>query len=377
MDKVGRCVWKFPRDEGAAGHLVEWRAKHPICLGDAGNRVAPSAVELLDYSLSGLRRTGDLGVIAGGLLPSGTPGEQSREGCQKSHRPQIPAHIGIGCDMIAQPFSQSILIISHPVRMPGKRGPGQRGIQLDMKCELPRIQSSGCVWAILWLVFVSSITVSACIGQQAAPSGPEDGKRIFEQHCAQCHGERGQGISAAISYAGPSLQAEHNPGKVMTAVEYGPEHMPRFEYVLTVEQIRAVASYVTQNLAVISLSGGNVTDGGELFRTYCATCHRTAVRGGALGFVGTNAPSLVEKSPEMIAGAIRWGPGPMPKFPPSVLSDEQVASIVDYIQTVQHPPNPGGDPMRWYGPTSEGFAVWVILLIAILFTMWVERGGQG
>ncbi|HEV2325995.1 MAG TPA: c-type cytochrome [Terracidiphilus sp.] len=227
------------------------------------------------------------------------------------------------------------------------------------------------------MLFAMCITVSACFGQQGIHPASPDGEQIFKQHCAECHGERGQGVSAAISYAGPSLQAEHNPGEVMTAVEVGPEHMPRFEYVLTVQEMHAVAQFVTQKLAVIPLTGGNLTDGGELFRTYCATCHRTAVRGGALGFVGTNAPSLKDKSAAMIAGAIRWGPGPMPSFPASVLSDEQVASIVQYIRVVQHPANPGGDPMKWYGPTSEGFAAWTILLVLILFAMWAERGGGG
>jgi ubiquinol-cytochrome c reductase cytochrome c subunit len=339
--------------------------------------MAPSATELFDDRLSGLWRTGDLGMIIRSMLSSGTPGEHSNNGCDKGYDPQVPAHKKIGCDMVSQPFSRNLLIVDNVLGFRGVCRSGIDRIQFNMKCKEPRRRFSGYARSSLGLVFVMVVAVPACFCQQGSASPSPDGKQIFEQHCAECHGSRGEGISAAITYAGPSLQAEHNPGKVMAAVEYGPEHMPRFEYVLSVEQIRAVANYVTQNLAVIPLSGGNLTDGGELFRTYCATCHRTAVRGGALGFVGINAPSLVEKSPEIIAGAIRWGPGPMPKFPSSVLSDEQVASIVQYIQNVQHPPNPGGDPMRWYGPTSEGFAAWVILLVAILFTMWVERGGQG
>lgn len=163
----------------------------------------------------------------------------------------------------------------------------------------------------------------------------------------------------------------------MTAVEVGPSHMPRFEYVLSVADMHAVSDYVAQKLAVIPLDGGDVGRGGEWFRLYCAACHRTAVRGGALGFVGTNAPDLEHKSAALIAGAIRWGPGPMPKFPAGVLDDHQVASIVAYIQTIQHPVNPGGDPLRWYGPTSEGFVAWVIVLAMLAITFWIEKGGKG
>lgn len=180
-----------------------------------------------------------------------------------------------------------------------------------------------------------------------------------------------------ISIAGPSLQAEHNHGMVMMAVETGPSHMPSFARILTIPEIRSVASYVTQHIAVIPVSGGNVSDGGVLFRRNCAECHRTAVRGGALAFAGINAPSLVGKSSALIAGAIRWGPGPMPPFPKSIMSDQQLASIVDYVSFAQNPPSPGGTPMNFYGPVAEGFAGWVGLLVLIFFTVWIERGGKG
>lgn len=203
------------------------------------------------------------------------------------------------------------------------------------------------------------------------------GATIFAQHCAVCHGEHGEGVSAQISIAGPNLQAEHNLGQVLAAVELGPSHMPSFARVLPVQSMRDVAQYVTGHLATIPLSGGDIGSGGELFREYCAACHRTAVRGGALGFVGTNAPDLSHKSLALIAGAVRWGPGPMPAFPKSVLSDRQLDNIVQYIGYVQHPGNPGGWPMHWFGPTSEGLAAWVFVFVLGGITMWIEKGGKG
>lgn len=208
---------------------------------------------------------------------------------------------------------------------------------------------------------------------QAAPPG----KAIFQQRCSRCHGDLGQGISAVVSIAGPNLQAEHDPGRVVAAVELGPGHMPSFVYVLTLPQIHAVAGYVTQKLAVIPLGPGSLGDGGHLFREYCAACHRTAVRGGALAFIGTNAPALTKDSSALIAGAIRWGPGPMPAFPPSAISDQQLASIVRYVKYVQHPASPGGNPLRWYGPVAEGFVAWVGVLALVLLTVWIEKGGKG
>jgi ubiquinol-cytochrome c reductase cytochrome c subunit len=179
-------------------------------------------------------------------------------------------------------------------------------------------------------------------GQETAASTAPDGAAIFSQKCSRCHGDRGQGLAAAVTIAGPSLQAEHDPGNVMAAVESGPNHMPAFSRELNAAQIQAVSHYVTTSLAVIPLTQGDISAGGQTFRMYCAACHRTAVHGGVLAFAGRNAPLLTDKSRALIAGAIRWGPGTMPAFPPSIISDQQLASTVDYVRSVQHPPNPGG-----------------------------------
>jgi len=213
--------------------------------------------------------------------------------------------------------------------------------------------------------------------QELHSSQPPDGAAIFSQRSSMCHGDKGQGIAAAVTIAGPSLQAEHDLGHVMTAVETGPSHMPTFSRVLTAEQIRAVSAYVTTDLAVIPLLQGDIGEGGKLFRMYCATCHRTAVHGGVLAFAGRNAPDLTDKSAALIAGAIRWGPGTMPAFPSSVLSDQQLASTVDYVRFVQHPPNPGGDPLKQVGPVAEGGLAAAAVLFVIAMTGWIERGGKG
>ena len=234
------------------------------------------------------------------------------------------------------------------------------------------------VFACVALLLILCVPLTAW-GEPA--ENPSDafvhGQQIFSRRCAACHGDDGQGISGVVSIAGPNLQAEHNLGQVLAAVEVGPSHMPSFARILSVENMRDVSNFVTQKLAVIPLQGGNLSEGGDLYSMYCAACHRTAVRGGALVFDGVNAPDLSQKSRALVAGAIRWGPGPMPKFPATVLSDQQVASIADYVKYVQHPPTPGGTPMRWYGPVAEGCAAWIIAFSAMVLAMWIERGGRG
>ena len=221
------------------------------------------------------------------------------------------------------------------------------------------------------------ITASFAFAQQPPNSTSPHGRAIFSVRCAKCHGEHGEGISAAMTIAGPSLQAEHDHGEVMTALETGPSHMPNFSYTMSVDDMRAVADYVTQKIAVIPLAGGNISEGGKLFREYCSPCHRTAVRGGAMAYTGVNAPNLVEQPKAIVAGAVRRGPGPMPEFPASVISDRQLDSIVEYVNYAQHPDSPGGNPLIWFGPVAEGFSAWIILFAIVAVTGWIEKGGRG
>jgi ubiquinol-cytochrome c reductase cytochrome c subunit len=237
------------------------------------------------------------------------------------------------------------------------------------------------------LCVISGISLASQVARCQQPQGKNqklsEGRAVFLQHCAVCHGDEGQGVSSVVEVAGPDLQAVHKKGEVVYMAEVGSPGfkstgtMPSFAKSLSLAQIYSVADYVTEQLATIPLQGGNVSDGGRLFREYCSVCHRTAVRGGALAFTGVNAPSLVGMDRSLVAGAIRSGPGPMPKFPASEVSNKQLDSIVDYVEFVQHPPSPGGNPLNWYGPVAEGFAAWVILCALICLTFWIEKGGQG
>ena len=227
-------------------------------------------------------------------------------------------------------------------------------------------------------VLVVFLSISPIVrGEQPAAPAALDGKAIFQARCAICHGEQGEGRTAVISIAGPNIQAEDNKGDVLTAIYTGPGHMPVLSYALSVQQANSVADYVVNHLATLPLTGGNLSEGERLFQIYCAACHRTAVRGGALTYTGVNAPDLTNMSAALIAGAIRWGPGPMPKFPGSVLTDQQVASVTEYVRFVQHPPHPGGAPLHYIGPVAEGVVTWIVVFLLIAGTTWIEKGGKG
>jgi mono/diheme cytochrome c family protein len=65
--------------------------------------------------------------------------------------------------------------------------------------------------------------------------------------------------------------------------------------VLSAEQIQAVSQYVMTDLAVIPMTQGNIGEGGQLFRMYCATCHRTAVRSNPSDRSSSQDPEQAEQ----------------------------------------------------------------------------------
>ncbi len=186
-----------------------------------------------------------------------------------------------------------------------------------------------------------------------------------------CHGPTGAGV------IGPSLQAAHNPQQVMDIVRTGKGAMPSFAKTLSATQISAVAAYVTTRLAVMNLAGGNLAEGGVLYRLNCAPCHRPAIRGGALAFSRKNAPALTHVNAATIVGAVRSGPGEMPAFPVSVLGDQDLASIVKYVIFMRKPPDPGGLPLDYYGPVAEGLVAVGVALALALVAVWIEEKGRG
>jgi ubiquinol-cytochrome c reductase cytochrome c subunit len=221
-----------------------------------------------------------------------------------------------------------------------------------------------------YLLIVSAVSQGA-LSQSKEISISDSGAGLYSQHCAACHGAEGKGK------IGPSLQAAHDPQLVVQMVQTGKGIMPSFAKQLSPEEIQALAAYVTQKLAVISLEGGNLSEGGVLYRLNCSPCHRTAVRGGALAFAKTNAPPLTGLSAATIAGAIRSGPGPMPAFPSSVFDGKQLASIVKYVRFMQHPPSPGGFPLNYYGPVAEGLVALLVVGILAIIGSWIEGRSRG
>lgn len=237
---------------------------------------------------------------------------------------------------------------------------------------------------------------------RAEPVPPRtDPRQVFLAQCAVCHGNNARGSAAGPSLVGvgrASVDYQLSTGRMpLTRVGRDddqpgtplrplpekflgtPSAIPRrHKPAYSPEMISALVDY-TVGVAggggpdIPTVVGGDLAEGGELFRLQCAACHSWAGDGGAL--VERRAPRLGQATPTQIAEALRVGPGQMPVFGAAALSDAQVASVVAYVRYLRDPLDRGGNPLWHLGPFAEGALALVALGALMLFTRWIgERG---
>jgi mono/diheme cytochrome c family protein len=73
----------------------------------------------------------------------------------------------------------------------------------------------------------------------------DNGKATYDRACSSCHGPQGEGGHDGA----PGLRAPRSAALIMQTVSEGRREMPSFSSLLTAEQIRDVAGYVSERLA--------------------------------------------------------------------------------------------------------------------------------
>lgn len=220
----------------------------------------------------------------------------------------------------------------------------------------------------------------ATAGQTGRPSaGAGDvgrGRELFITGCSSCHGIRAEGTRRGPSLLGvgaASVDFWVSTGRMplRTSKRQAVRKPPAYSQ----PQIDDLIAYVTSlkpggpAIPTLELTSGDLVEGGELFRGNCAACHGAAGIGGALAS-GRRAPPLRPASVRQVGEAVRIGPGAMPNFGPDVFSDEQLSSIVSYVELLDHPDDRGGSGLGHVGPIPEGLVGWLVGLGALLLACY-------
>ncbi|KQY36751.1 cytochrome C [Nocardia sp. Root136] len=213
-----------------------------------------------------------------------------------------------------------------------------------------------------------------------------EGKQLYETSCVTCHGANLQGVAdrgpSLIGVGEAAVYFQVSSGRMPMAVN-GAQAVRKPEK-FDAHQTDAIGAFVAANgggpsvirdangeIAQESLRGDDIARGSELFRMNCASCHNFTGRGGALSG-GKFAPPLAEANEQQIYDAMITGPQNMPKFSDRQLTPEEKRDIVAYVKNSAEEKSPGGWDLGGFGPATEGLAIWVIGITAVVgAAMWI------
>jgi ubiquinol-cytochrome c reductase cytochrome c subunit len=271
------------------------------------------------------------------------------------------------------------------------RGPGRRGLltRLRRGRSAPRTRGRRRLGAAVRLLAALLLAGGAYtafapgLSAQDTPlsSAAEDGKALFDTSCISCHGRNAQGVPgrgpSLIGVGAAAVEFQVGTGRMPLArQEAQAQRKPR---VFSDEQTRQLAQYIQELGGGPQLpagddlhSNGDVAKGGQLFRINCSSCHAFGGGGGALSS-GKFAPSLQPPTDRQLYAAMLSGPQNMPVFGDNQLTPEQKADIIAYVQeTLKHDRDPGGFNLGRLGPVTEGLAVFLVGITALVFAaLWI------
>ncbi|MFN2543365.1 MAG: c-type cytochrome [Actinomycetota bacterium] len=204
-----------------------------------------------------------------------------------------------------------------------------------------------------------------------------EGRSLYEERCASCHGEQAQGTAQApsISGLGPAFyDFMMSTGRM--PLDQPTDQATRRRPVLSRNEIALITAYLTAlspggvPIPEVHPATGSLSVGQQAYEADCAPCHGTTGIGGAVG--PRFAPNLQDASARQTAEAVRIGPTTMPRFDATTMPQGELDSLVRYVLYLRHPQDPGGQPLSRAGPLIEGLvALLVGLGVLVLITRFI------
>jgi len=158
------------------------------------------------------------------------------------------------------------------------------GRVFDPPSQASRYSQAGQSPALPLTICAVLLTSALCA---QSPAELDQGRKLFETHCAFCHGPRGEG-GKGPTLAQPTLPRATDADALLTIVNDGISNteMPQFRHRLTPDEITVVAAFV-RSLGRLPPEHvpGDPARGAELYarKGACAQCHSLRGRGAAIG----------------------------------------------------------------------------------------------
>ncbi|MFD3705150.1 c-type cytochrome [Nocardia sp. NPDC058658] len=282
---------------------------------------------------------------------------------------------------------------SSPPSAPEPAGPGTgQAAAKARKQRRARRRIAGALALMIGLVGAGFLATALTPEPQVATAHEDqsalirEGKQLYDTSCVTCHGANLQGVPdrgpSLIGVGEAAVYFQVSSGRMPMAMN-GAQAVRKPEK-FDAHQTDAMGAYIAANgggpsvirdangeIAQESLRGDDIARGSELFRMNCASCHNFTGRGGALSS-GKFAPPLAEANEQQIYQAMATGPQNMPKFSDRQLTPEEKRDIVAYVKNSAEEKAPGGWDLGGFGPATEGLAIWVIGITAVVgAAMWI------
>lgn len=205
-----------------------------------------------------------------------------------------------------------------------------------------------------------------------------EGQKLYNEGCISCHGRNAQGVPdrgpSLIGVGAASVEFQVSTGRMPAARQEAQAQRKPAQY--NEDQTKQLAAYIQSlgggpQIPEGDLRDGDLAQGGLLFRVNCASCHAFSSNGGALSS-GKFAPALSESTDEQLYAAMQTGPQNMPVFGDNQLTPDEKRAIVNYVQSLNEEPNPGGFGIGRTGPVPEGLVIFVVGIALLLFgALWI------
>lgn len=241
--------------------------------------------------------------------------------------------------------------------------------------------------AVLALAFVAALLTTHpqahAASTVATPPPAQPAMTLYLGQCAVCHGSTGTGTSRGPSLVGVGAADADlmiRTGRMPLASPTQRVKTGKVPYTNTqIEQLDSIVASFGAGPGIPSsdLTGADVAKGGDLFNLNCSACHGVVGGGGVLDSSqaagGTlHAPALTNASASEVLEAMRAGPGDMPKFRNTTMSDAQARDIAAYVLTLHQPKDSGGWSLAHMGPVAEGAIGLIVGLgLLILAIRWI------